>query len=190
MVFSGYASIEQALNSALFKDGDGPAVCTDTDKTWCISQADFMVSTTHEAKTQKDSVKAELDIPEIELVVGKQLARTVLRSPTELAHRVAKIRRKFAREFGFVIPEIKVSESLTVPSKGYEIHIHGTSAGSHELRVGDYIIVTADADFRRGRHGARRGERFGFGCDCADGIFVTDDDIEYEQGAAHGSNAH
>merc|ERR1719352_713029 len=32
VVFSGYASIEQALNSALFKDGDGPAVCTDTDK--------------------------------------------------------------------------------------------------------------------------------------------------------------
>ena len=56
MVFSGYASIEQALNSALFKDGDGPAVCTDTDKTWCISQADFMVSTTHEAKTQKEAL--------------------------------------------------------------------------------------------------------------------------------------
>ena len=46
------------------------------------------------AKSQQDSVKAELDLPEIEFVVGKQLARTVLRSPTELAHRVAKIRRK------------------------------------------------------------------------------------------------
>ena len=56
VVFSGYAGIEQALEAALFKDGDGPAVCTDTDKTWCISQADFMVSTTKEAKTQKEAL--------------------------------------------------------------------------------------------------------------------------------------
>ena len=97
------------------------------------------------AKTQQDSVKAELDLPEIELTVGKQLARTVLRSPTELAHRVAKIRRKFAREFGFVIPEIKVTESLTIPSKSYQIAVHGTVVGGQPLRVGDYLIVTAEA---------------------------------------------
>ncbi|MCF3932491.1 flagellar biosynthesis protein FlhA [Acuticoccus sp. M5D2P5] len=96
-------------------------------------------------RSAQDSVKAELDVPEIELVVGKQLARTVLRSPTELAHRVAKIRRKFAREYGFVIPEIKVSESLTVPAKGYEILIHGTVVASQALRVGDYLIVTGEA---------------------------------------------
>ena len=57
VVFSGFADIELALNAALFKDGDGPAVCTDTDKAWCLSQADFMVSTTHEAKTQAEALK-------------------------------------------------------------------------------------------------------------------------------------
>ncbi|UOM35709.1 flagellar biosynthesis protein FlhA [Acuticoccus sp. I52.16.1] len=114
-----------------------------------------------EAKVHKDSVKAELDIPEIELVVGKQLARTVLRSPTELAHRVAKIRRKFAREFGFVIPEIKVTESLTVSPKGYEIHIHGTAVASHELRVGDYLIVTAEAPPPQIPHDETRDPAFG-----------------------------
>jgi len=97
------------------------------------------------ARASKDSVKAELELPELELTVGKQLAGTVLRSPTELTHRVGKIRRKFAREYGFVIPEIKVSESLTVPSKGYEIAVHGTVIASHKLRVGDYLIVTGEA---------------------------------------------
>lgn len=98
-----------------------------------------------EARAAHDSVKAELDTPELELVVGKQLARTVLRSPTELAHRLAKIRRKFAREYGFVIPEIKVSESLSIPSKNYEIKVHGTTMASEELRVGDYLIVIGEA---------------------------------------------
>ncbi|WP_420392710.1 flagellar biosynthesis protein FlhA [Acuticoccus sp.] len=112
-------------------------------------------------RSQKDSVRAELDIPEIELIVGKQLARTVLRSPTELAHRVAKIRRKFAREFGFVIPEIKVTESLTVPSKGYEIAVHGTTVGTHELRVGDFLVVTAEAPAPQVPHDETRDPAFG-----------------------------
>ena len=56
VVFSGYADISNALDSALFKDS-AAVVCTDTDKSWCLSQADFMVSTTHEAKTQGEAIK-------------------------------------------------------------------------------------------------------------------------------------
>jgi hypothetical protein len=67
VVFSGFADIERALDAALFKDGDGPAVCTDTDKTWCTSQADFMVSTTHEAKTQKEALKMLCKKPGFEM---------------------------------------------------------------------------------------------------------------------------
>lgn len=96
------------------------------------------------ARQAQDSVRAELQIAEIEVIVGKQLARTVLRSPTELTHRVAKIRRKFAREYGFVIPEIKVSESLTLPPKAYEIAVHGTIVARQSLRVGDYLVVTGE----------------------------------------------
>ena len=96
------------------------------------------------ARAQHDSVKAELDVPELELVVGKQLARTVLRSPTELAHRLAKIRRKFAREYGFVVPEVKVREDLALGPKGYEIRVHGTVVATENLRVGDYMVVLGD----------------------------------------------
>lgn len=97
-----------------------------------------------QTRAQHDSVKAELDVPELELVVGKQLARTVLRSPTELTHRLAKIRRKFAREYGFVIPEVKVSEDLTLGAKNYEVRVHGTTVAAEELRVGDYMVVLGE----------------------------------------------
>lgn len=126
------------------------------------------------ARGQQDSVRAELDIPEIELIVGKQLARTVLRSPTELAHRVAKIRRKFAREFGFVIPEIKVTESLSVTAKGYEIAVHGTTVGSHSLRVGDYLIVTAETSVPQVPHDETRDPAFGMKAVWINEAFVGD----------------
>ena len=92
----------------------------------------------------KNSVKEALKTDEIELLVGKHLAGQVLRSPQEIAARVGKMRRKFAFQYGFVVPEIRVSESLSVASKGYQIKIHGTVIAAHELRIGELLVVTGE----------------------------------------------
>ncbi|MEM6846615.1 MAG: flagellar biosynthesis protein FlhA [Pseudomonadota bacterium] len=97
-----------------------------------------------EARRSADSVKAELAVRELRLTVGKHLARTLLRSPTELHHRIAKIRRKFARDYGFVIPEIAVEESIEMPPKDYAIAVHGTKAAGESLRVGDHLVVIGE----------------------------------------------
>jgi flagellar biosynthesis protein FlhA len=92
----------------------------------------------------KNSVKEALKTDEIELLVGKHLAGQVLRSPQEIASRVGKMRRKFALQYGFVVPEIRVAESLSVPSKGYQIKIHGTIVAAHDLRIGELLVVTGE----------------------------------------------
>lgn len=99
-----------------------------------------------EARKQeaKESVKESLRVAEIELAIGKQLAATVLRQQQELALRVNKMRRKFATQYGFVIPEIKVTESLSVPTKSYQIKLHGTIVASQELRIGELLVVIGD----------------------------------------------
>ena len=76
-------------------------------------------------KEAKESVKESLKSVEIELCLGKQLAAKLLVAQGELAHRVTKMRRKFAQQYGFVVPDIKVSDSLSVPPKSYQIKIHG-----------------------------------------------------------------
>jgi flagellar biosynthesis protein FlhA len=97
------------------------------------------------ARTEaKNSVKEALRTEEIEVCVGKHLAQQVLRSPTEIANRVGKMRRKFALQYGFVVPEIKVTESLSVPSKSYQIKIHGTVVASQELRIGELLVVVGE----------------------------------------------
>ena len=60
----------------------------------------------------RELIKETLRTPEIELCLGKQLATQLLAAHGELAHRVAKMRRKFARQYGFVVPEIKLSDDL------------------------------------------------------------------------------
>jgi flagellar biosynthesis protein FlhA len=85
----------------------------------------------------RDSIKETLKTPEIELCLGKQLSTQLLASHGELAHRVAKMRRKFARRYGFVVPEIKLSDD-------YQVRIHGTAVATQALRLGEVLVVTGE----------------------------------------------
>ncbi|MCI4678798.1 flagellar biosynthesis protein FlhA [Rhodoblastus acidophilus] len=92
----------------------------------------------------KNSVKESLRTHEIELVLGKQLAARLLASQNELSTRVARMRRKFATQYGFVVPEIKVSDSLSAPPKSYQIKIHGAIVARQEVRIGELLIINGD----------------------------------------------
>lgn len=102
-----------------------------------------------EAKQQADreareSVKEQLKTAEIEVCVGKQLATQVLRTPSELGNRLGKMRRKFALRYGFVVPDIRMTESLAAPPKGYQIKMHGTVLAAQEMRIGELLVVVGD----------------------------------------------
>lgn len=93
----------------------------------------------------KDSVKEQLKTAEIELSLGGHLSVHMLGSRTELAHRVAKIRKKFAKQYGFVVPEIKLTDNLSIDPKGYQFRIHDTRVAHGELRLGE-VLVLVDKD--------------------------------------------
>lgn len=93
-------------------------------------------------EAEKDSVKSALKTAEIELALGKQVSTRLLGQHQELAFRVGKMRKKFATQYGFVVPEIKVSDDIAIAEKSYQIRIHGTTIASNTLRVGDVLVVT------------------------------------------------
>lgn len=93
------------------------------------------------AERERNSVKSSLDTPTIQLVFGKQLASHFTLQRSELTTRVAKMRRKFALEYGFVIPEIHVADDYDTPSKGYRIKLHGTTVAQHNVRIGDVLVM-------------------------------------------------
>ncbi|HET7411051.1 MAG TPA: FHIPEP family type III secretion protein, partial [Pararhizobium sp.] len=90
---------------------------------------------------EKDSVKSILKTAEVELLLGKQLSAKLLGSHRELAFRVGKMRKKFAAQYGFVVPEIKVSDDISLPEKSYQIRIHGTTIASNTVRVGEVMVI-------------------------------------------------
>ncbi|PJI45025.1 MAG: flagellar biosynthesis protein FlhA [Rhizobium sp.] len=93
-------------------------------------------------EAEKDSVKSVLKTAEIELALGKLVSTRLLGAHQELAFRVGKMRKKFASQYGFVVPEIKVTDDIAIQEKSYQIRIHGTTVASNQLRVGEVLVVT------------------------------------------------
>jgi flagellar biosynthesis protein FlhA len=89
----------------------------------------------------RSSIKECLKTPEIELCLGKQLWARLLALDAELARRVRKLRRNFAKQFGIVIPEIKVTDDLDISPRCYQIKIHGVVAATQQLPLGQSLIV-------------------------------------------------
>ncbi len=109
--------------------------------------AEAAVRAAHEERRNAEaraSIKEQLKPVEVELCFSKELAATLLSQHAEIANRVAKMRRKFAREYGFVVPEIKLTDEISAPAKTYQIRLHGTVAATQELRVHDVLVVVGD----------------------------------------------
>ena len=94
---------------------------------------------------QEDSIQNTLIVPEIELVLGKQLGIQLLIEKGELGYRISRMRKKFARTYGFVIPDIKVSDDLQLDARQYQIRIFDTICAAETLSLTD-VMVLADAE--------------------------------------------
>ncbi|WP_417669127.1 flagellar biosynthesis protein FlhA [Roseibium sp.] len=90
----------------------------------------------------RESVKESLKTAEIELCLGKQISGQLMAKHGELARRVGKMRRKFAEQYGFVVPDIRVTDSLTLDPKSYQIKIHGTVVAMQQLHVGELLVIS------------------------------------------------
>ncbi|TYR30143.1 flagellar biosynthesis protein FlhA [Mesorhizobium microcysteis] len=90
---------------------------------------------------EKQSIKSSLKTAEIELLIGKQLSTRLLTSHQELAFRMGKMRKKFATQYGFVVPEVRLTDDFSIPPKSYQIKIHGTVVAEYQMRVGEVTVL-------------------------------------------------
>jgi flagellar biosynthesis protein FlhA len=90
------------------------------------------------------SIKEQLKSFEIELVLSKELNAALIASREEIASRIAKMRRKFARAYGFVVPEIRLVDDIKAPAKTYQVKIHGAPVTTQELRVREWLVIIGD----------------------------------------------
>ena len=59
----------------------------------------------------------------------------------ELVRRIKGIRKKFAREIGFLPPAVHIRDNLEINPSGYRITLKGVEIGSGEVRTGLFLAI-------------------------------------------------
>ena len=89
----------------------------------------------------RQSIRDQLKTTEIEICFGKQISTVLMRPTSDLPQRVAKMRRKFAKQYGFVVPEVRLTDDFSIPAKSYQIKVHGTVVAEHQMRIGEVMVL-------------------------------------------------
>ncbi len=87
-------------------------------------------------------VEELLDIDRIAVHVGARLIKAIdPRKKGSISNRIAPLRRKFAREYGLLLPLIRLRDSVTLDSNTYEIRINNHVIGSGQLQLDKYLAM-------------------------------------------------
>jgi flagellar biosynthesis protein FlhA len=79
-------------------------------------------------------VEELLDVDRVSVQVGARLIRTVdPRRQGSLSHRIAPLRRKFAQQYGVILPLVRLRDNVTMEPNAYEIRLHNHVVGSGKL---------------------------------------------------------
>ncbi|MEM7744257.1 MAG: flagellar biosynthesis protein FlhA [Pseudomonadota bacterium] len=86
-----------------------------------------------------------LDIDEIHVRFAPNVVGMVMEPGAGLETRIVNMRRHIVSEYGFVIPEVRLTDDPMLPQDGYAIHIQGVEAGGAKLRP-NHVMVLKNAD--------------------------------------------
>lgn len=86
----------------------------------------------------------DLDVDEIHVQFAPDLVPMVLDPGIGLDARISSIRSHIARNFGLILPEIRLTDDATLPAGSYAILIHGVEQARDRLRPGKVLALVQD----------------------------------------------
>ncbi|MFW5840372.1 MAG: flagellar biosynthesis protein FlhA, partial [Planctomycetota bacterium] len=83
---------------------------------------------------EEATVEELLDVDRISIQVGPRLVRLVdPRRKGSLSHRIKPLRRKFAQQYGVILPLVRLRDNVTLEPTTYEICLHNHVVASGQL---------------------------------------------------------
>jgi len=93
-------------------------------------------------ESQEASWEDVAPIDTLGLAVGYRLIPLVDNAADgELVRRIKGIRKKFAREIGFLPPAVHIRDNLEINPNSYRITLKGVEIGSGEVRTGSFLAI-------------------------------------------------
>ncbi|MEL6979997.1 MAG: flagellar biosynthesis protein FlhA [Pseudomonadota bacterium] len=85
-----------------------------------------------------------IDVDEIHVEFAPDLIATAMDEATGLATRIANMRKHIAQEYGFVMPDVRLTDNPALQSSTYAIRIQGVRAAGDTLRPGRILTLLND----------------------------------------------
>ena len=83
-----------------------------------------------------------LDVDRLAIQVGARLIKTVdPRHKNSLSHRIAPLRRRFAKEYGIILPLVRLRDNIMLESNTYEIRLHDHVIGTGQLEPEKFLAM-------------------------------------------------
>lgn len=96
------------------------------------------------AATPQKTLGDMLDLDEIHLEFASDLVATVMDDASGLDRRILNMRNHIAAQFGVVIPEIRLTDSMLLHNGTYVIRIQGVEIARSEVEIGKVLVLLAD----------------------------------------------
>ncbi|MEM1383305.1 MAG: flagellar biosynthesis protein FlhA [Pseudomonadota bacterium] len=85
-----------------------------------------------------------LDVDEVHVRFHPGLIPSVMEPGAGLEKRIVNMRRHIATEFGFVMPEVRLTDDAMLAPEHYSIHVQGIEVAQSKLRPGKLLVLTRE----------------------------------------------
>ncbi|MGI3170939.1 flagellar biosynthesis protein FlhA [Pseudooceanicola sp. C21-150M6] len=90
---------------------------------------------------KEDSVQQNMKLDDLRLEMGEGLVPLMSTPDAALPGKIKSLRNLFGREFGFVLPSVRITDEPTLPPNTYAILLQGVEVARGEVRPNGMMVV-------------------------------------------------
>jgi len=93
------------------------------------------------AETARDDITETLRLDDLRLELGSALVPLISAPEAALPGKIKSLRQMFARDYGFVLPAVRIKDEASLPANGYAIMVQGVQAARGEVRPRAMMVL-------------------------------------------------
>ncbi|WP_430736737.1 flagellar biosynthesis protein FlhA [Roseicyclus salinarum] len=96
-----------------------------------------------DAGAADENLSETMKLDEIRLDVGAALVPMVDRPDAALPAKVKSLRKLFIRDFGFVLPSVRITDDASLQANAYAVLVHGVEVARGEVRPTGMMVIAS-----------------------------------------------
>ncbi|EAQ02014.1 flagellar biosynthesis protein [Pseudooceanicola batsensis HTCC2597] len=93
------------------------------------------------AAAKEETVQSTMKLDDLRLEMGEALVPLMSAADAALPGKIKSLRNLFAREFGFVLPSVRITDEPSLPMNSYAVLVQGVEVARGEVRPNGMMVV-------------------------------------------------